>query len=127
MRGFNSCLNTKGRASNAVPQEAHELPIPSRLSITIATDINAATTKPLANPRSDTHSHVCSCGMLVIVLRFFFVMLFLFFSKLRVYLNECRHGKGDDAEEHDQDEEGLVSHGILNPSRHHAREHQSKI
>ena len=53
--------------------------------------------------------------------------MFRLFPKLGVNLDECRNGKGDDTKEHDNDEERLVAHRILDPSRHHARKHQSKI
>ena len=59
--GRNSWRNTNGMASSAVPQEAHELLIPSRFNITIATDISATTTMPLAKPSSAAQSEALLC------------------------------------------------------------------
>ena len=60
-KGLSNCRNTNGMAGNAVPHAAQELLIPSLFSITIATDISATTTMPLAKPSSEAHSHALLC------------------------------------------------------------------
>ena len=36
-------------------------------------------------------------------------LLFGFFTKFRVNLDECRNGEGDGAEEHDKNKEGVIA------------------
>ena len=55
------------------------------------------------------------------------LLVLMFLTEFRVDLDECRDGKRDQTEEHDDDKERAVAQHVFHPSRHHARQHQAQI
>ena len=50
-----------------------------------------------------------------------------FLSEVRIDFDECRDGKGDGTEEHDENKEAVITQLVFQPTGQHAWQHESKV